>query len=98
MDDGYFAFQLSNLLLHRCNETPELLKFGMFSMKLRTANETEIFKLTGCLSKCDKYFYTIHARTELGTTKCKKASYNNTIKVSFGFESGLHEIREQVQI
>ena len=63
-------------------------------MELKSANDTEIFKLTGCLSKCDKYSYKIYARSALEPTDCK--GLNNTMKVLFGFTSGIHEIREQV--
>ena len=63
-------------------------------MELKSANDTEIFKLTGCLSKCDKYSYRIYARPVLEPTDCK--GLNNTMKVYLGFTSGIHEIREQV--
>ena len=72
-----------------------MLTYAKYSQELDQANDTEIFMLTGCLSKCDKYSYTAHARSDLEIKDCMYQE-NNTVQLIFGFPSGLHEIREQV--
>ena len=72
-----------------------MLNYAKYIRKLDRANDTDIYKLTGCLSKCDKYSYSAQARDDLQKKDCK-GTPNNTVKVTFGFPSGLHEIREQV--
>ena len=85
---------------HRCNESREISDYADFkySKVFTVLNETEIFDLTGCLSKCDKFWYTIHSKGPLDTETCKKYIPNNTLHMTFGFTNGIHEIREQVQM
>ena len=71
-----------------------MMNYAKYSQELDRANGTEIFVLTGCLSKCDKYSYTAQARDDLQIIDCKHPE--NTLDITFGFPSGLHEIREQV--
>ena len=86
-----------SLTLLRCNETQEILNYAKYSMRLDMANDTEIFMLTGCLSKCDKYSYIVQSRGDLQVTDCKDPT-RNRVEISFGLPSGLHEIREQARI
>ena len=85
------------LTLLRCNETQEILNYAKHSMRLDMANDTEIFMLSGCLSKCDKYSYNVRPRGDLQVTDCKDPT-RNRVEISFGLPSGLHEIREQARI
>ena len=62
--------------------------------KLYDADANEIFRLTGCLSRCDKFRYTIKEHRPLQQTR--RAWTNNTLDLAFWFLSGEHEVREQV--
>ena len=69
------------------------------SKKLSQADENEVFKLTRCLSTCDKYEYKIQPETTLNKkktylTNSRKAS--NDLFLNFYFASGRHEVKEQV--
>ena len=80
--------------LLRCNETKEFLDYAKYGQQLDPANDTEIFSLTGCLSKCHKFSFTAQARSELKEKECSHPS-KKTLELTFGFPSGQHEIREQ---
>ena len=57
-------------------------------------NDTEIFHLTGCLSKCDKFYFTANARSELKENDNLTSVPSFTI--SFRIPNGQNEIKEQV--
>ena len=62
--------------------------------KLYDADDSEIFRLTGCLSSCDKFRYNVKEHRSLQQTRV--AWTNNTLDLAFWFLSGEHEVREQV--
>ena len=84
------------LLCYSCNETDQFKKYSDLNKKLYRADENEVFKLTGCLSTCDKYEYMIQPDTTLhrGYTHPNMAS--NELKLHLYFLSGRHEVKEQV--
>ena len=81
----------------RCNDTIQLIKYNNLANKLYKANETEIYEMTGCLSKCDKYEYDVQPMTDIVTTDSPAGSHlDNTIELRFIFTNGRHELKEQV--
>ena len=64
---------------------------------LITANDKEIFDLTGCLSMCEKYAYS--AQQEGSTIFEENPDNLNTTLMLFLYYSNVeHELREQVKI
>ena len=76
-------------------------KYAMMSGKIQHAlDEKEIFELTGCLSKCDKYHYIATPNRDLkdkGDADTKKRHQIANYHVSFGIHSGRNEVKEQVE-
>ena len=65
--------------------------------KLSTANDKEIFDLTGCLSMCEKYAYT--SQQNGGTSYMEDTNNANTTLVLQLYYSHVeHELREQVNM
>ena len=62
--------------------------------RLYEADSNEISKVTGCLSRCDKFRYTIKEHRSL--QQIRNAWTNNTLDLAFWFLSGEHEVREEV--
>ena len=63
--------------------------------ELITANDNEIFDLTGCLSLCDKYAYT--AQQVMGMKYMDATNSNtSTLTLQFYYSDVEHELREQV--
>ena len=90
----------NDAIMHfRCNHTNQVNQYVMMARKIQHAiNDMEIFKLTGCLSKCDKFHYDAYPRVELkdkGSTK-KNKTYGDYY-ISFVIPNGRNEIREQVK-
>ena len=68
----------------------------MIAQKIQYAiNDTELFHLTGCLSKCDKYHYVAHPRTELKEKDNKTPG--PSFQISFRIPNGQNEVKEQVE-
>ena len=82
-------------LLFRCNDTSKVNHYEAIAKKVQYAiNDTEIFHLTGCLSKCNKYHFKAYARSEL----IKSEPRNTTeLRISFRLPNGRSELREQVR-
>ena len=64
-------------------------------------NETEIFMTTGCLTSCDKYYYTVSPLTNIKTMgelpeSMGMNSVNNYITLRFMLTTGQYEEQEQV--
>ena len=85
----------------RCNESAEFLKYDDLNMKLTYADENEILELTGCLSTCDKYEYSVQPMTDI----TDRTSFDfetetelNHLTLKFYFMSGRHEVKEQVYL
>ena len=63
--------------------------------QLFTANDKEIFDLTGCLSMCEKDAYS--AQQEFSTIYMKTTSINfSTLTLNLYYSDVEHELREQV--
>ena len=56
-------------------------------------NDTEIFRLTGCLSKCDKYHFKAYPRRELE----EHPSNTSSVGIAFLLPNGQNELKEQVR-
>ena len=86
------------ILCFRCNTINQVKQYAKIAHKIQYAvDETKIFQLTGCLAKCDKYYYSAQARSEL------KPFYNTapdapSFYISFLIPNGQNEIKEQVKI
>ena len=80
-------------LLFRCNDTSKVNHYETIAKQIQYAiNDTEIFHLTGCLSKCNKYHFKAYARSELG----KSLRDTTELRISFRLANGRSELREQV--
>ena len=72
-------------------------QYAMISQKIQYAiNDTEIFHLTGCLSKCDKYHYVVQPRTEVMVRDNKIPG--PSFRLSFRISNGQNEVKEQVRL
>ena len=81
-------------LIFRCNETSQVNQYAILAKEIQYAvNDTEIFRLTGCLSKCDKYHYTASPRSDLKIYVSDRPS----LGIQFMFSNGKNEIKEQVK-
>ena len=86
-------------LIFRCNEGPEYKKYDELNAKLTYASENELFDLTGCLSTCDKFEYSVRPMTDLTDGDSFEADSEtdlNLLTLKFYFASGRHEVKEQV--
>ena len=54
-------------------------------------NDTDIFRLTGCLSKCDKY----HFKASGGVLQ-ERPSPKSMLMIAFLLRNGRNELKEQV--
>ena len=91
-----WMYEPLTIFLFRCNTTKEFEAYAILSHKISDGNETEIFKLTGCLSSCNKYEYTVQPLTNLRTFKSD--IYGNSYKIKFVIPSGRHVEKTQVRI
>ena len=67
-----------------------MIKYAEWDRQLVEANETEIFDITGCLSTCDIYEYSVESQIEY-----VYPSERNMFQLGFQFKSGRHELKEQ---
>ena len=65
-------------------------------MQLVNSDDNDIFELTGCLSKCDKYEYSARAVNDLQNYPAEVPEYINTVSIRLEVPSGEYELREQV--
>ena len=56
-------------------------------------NDSEISRLTGCLSSCDKYHYIANSNTDLRSYR----SYTDSFEIAFMMSNGRNEVKEQVR-
>ena len=68
------------------------MKYGEWGEKLRTANETQIFKWTGCIPNCDRYEYGFDPKT-----LNHKPAEVGSMQFWFAFNTGRREMREQAR-
>ena len=86
------------ILCFRCNTINQVKQYAKIAHNIQYAvDETKIFQLTGCLAKCDKYYYSAQARSEL------KPFYNTapdapSFYISFLIPNGQNEVKEQVEM
>ena len=59
-------------------------------------DDMQIFKLTGCISKCNKYYYTAIPRGDLRDKGAPEDNDVPNFKVHFAILNGKNEVREQV--
>ena len=72
----------------------------MMSGKIQHAlDEKEIFELTGCLSKCDKYHYIATSLRDFKDKGVANTSINQVANfyVTFAITTGRNEVKEQVE-
>ena len=60
-------------------------------------NETDIFKLTGCTPKCDRFRYIAYPKHDLVDKGFTKNNETGNFYISFVIPNGRYEIREQVK-
>ena len=91
--------KLSNLPL-RCNHTKEYKEYMQINEQLFSANDKDIFDMTGCLSMCDKYAYTTQQITEMQYSDAADLPYADsnisTLTLQLFYSDVEHELREQV--
>ena len=78
----------------RCNETGKFKQYAALAKDIElTPNDTETFRLTGCMSSCEKYHYTADSVYE------RQWDYNgtNSYRIKFRFSNGKYERKEQVR-
>ena len=72
----------------------------MMAREIQHANdEVEIFKLTGCLSKCNRYHYTATPKVEIkdkGVANTTNDQIPNYF-IIFTISNGRNEVKEQVE-
>ena len=83
----------------RCNDINQVKQYAKIAHKIEYAvDDEEIFHLTGCLSKCDKYYYSAQARSELRPYSYNTAPDTPSFHISFLIPNGQNEVKEQVEI
>ena len=82
------------LCCSRCNETNQIEEYKNIINKLYPANSNQIYNMTGCLSKCDRYSYAIKPTTDLTRPTWNKN--NDSIALWLYVSTGETEVREQV--
>ena len=88
------------IILYRCYNIGQVNQYLMMARKIQHANgDIDIFKLTGCLSKCDRYHYTATPRFEIKDKGVANTTTNQipNYYITFTFSSGLNEVKEQVE-
>ena len=78
------------------------MKYTDFSEKLVDAHESKVFEMTGCLTNCDFYKYSIEQYGNIVAHEHEQDySYpimlNNTLRLELFFKSADYEQREQVR-
>ena len=67
----------------------------MLAKKIQWAHsDTEVFKLTGCLSNCDKYHYVAKPTS---TERIDHKSDSPSLLIKFVIPKGQNELKEQVK-
>ena len=96
------SMKLSNLPL-RCNHTKEYKEYMQLNEQLFSANDKDIFAMTGCLSMCDKYAYTTKQIGAMQYSDAADIPYapmrpnTTTLTLLLYYSDVEHELREQVQ-
>ena len=81
------------LIGFRCNDIIKMKQYETLASKIQYAiNDTEIFRLTGCLSRCDKYHFKAYQRSETQ----ERPSPTSMLMINFLLPNGRNELKEQV--
>ena len=72
------------------------MKYAQLHRQFRQANENEIYNLTGCLSKCDRFKYRAEPVDGITSMTTEDARLNNTIRLMLYYPSGEYVSMEQV--
>ena len=78
------------------------MKYTDFSEKFVDAHESEVFEMTGCLTNCDLFKYSIEQYGNIVAHE-REQDYrypimlNNTLRLELFFKSADYELREQVR-
>ena len=80
----------------RCTETLQYQEYDRINRRLMNSDDNEIFKLTGCLSKCDKYKYSARQLNDIQYFRTEEPDFINTLLLRVYVASGEYELREQV--
>ena len=75
------------------------MRYAKINKELFKANDNDIFRLTGCLSKCSKYEYVAFpwdttTSKELGGSM--DPNFNQTFNMQIHYTNVEHELRQQV--
>ena len=81
-----------NLPNFRCDEPDQVIEYGAWGGVLQKSNETQIFKMTGCIPTCDRYEYGFHPMIAN-----QEPAEVDSLTLQFVFTSGRHELREQAR-
>ena len=81
------------------------MKYTTFSEEFADADETKVFEMTGCLSNCDAYQYSIEHYGNVEPYKHEPDTreghdplwMNNTLLLEFFFQSAEYELRDEVR-
>ena len=90
----YFVQNTQKADILRCNKTNQVEHYAVMAKEIQYAiNDTEIFRITGCLSRCDKYHYNAQPRSDM---KIYRTSDRPSAGIQFIFSNGKNEVKEQV--
>ena len=75
-----------------------MLRYQNLTKQLDEADMNKIYELTGCLSTCDKYEYSVLPDNQLNKFKYNQSNLKepNAMALKFYFLTGRHEVKEQV--
>ena len=86
-----------SFLTLRCNNIDQVEQYIKMARDIQhSIDDMDIFKLTGCLSKCNKYHYTAIPRGALRDKGVPEQNDVPNYKVQFAILSGKNEVKEQV--
>ena len=74
------------------------MDYNILNSRLLKSHDNEIFRLTGCLPKCDYYVYSSMPVGTLTSYPVFDATLNNTVVMELYFPTGSHQVLEQVEI
>ena len=85
------------IIILRCNNINQVKQYIKMARDIQhSIDDMDIFKLTGCLSKCNKYHYTAIPRGYLNDRGVPDENYVPNYKVQLSIPSGKNEVKEQV--
>ena len=82
-------------ILFRCNDYTQYENYVTLTDEIYQANANTISKITGCLCKCDKYYYKIIPKTEVIYNGQEE---EGSISINLYHPTGETEVMKQVII